>query len=356
MPVRVATTELRWNPNSGTNVIISINRGKSLEQLRRVNPRDWSKFNQKFVTGENCPFCVGHEEMTPPEVKAFRDVGSQPNGPGWSVRAIPNLGPALNQSHPEVLLEPRQVGHYLATVGYGYHYVVVETIAHVTHLADICQKNMQGIVQMWRDMTHMITGDGSVKYVAIFENYGPEAGASQPHCHSQILGMPVIPPKIRNELRGAENYFAENKVCVYCQIVTDELLMGDRIVEESPNFVALCPFTSETPYKVVITPKRHQSYFANMSTHSSSDHLSEFAKILQSVLRRIKITLNDPDYNLFIHTAPSNQPEMPYYHWHCEILPVTTAIQAGFEKGFGIYINPRSPEAAAADLRECFEK
>ncbi|HYU06480.1 MAG TPA: galactose-1-phosphate uridylyltransferase, partial [Thermoplasmata archaeon] len=31
---------------------------------------------------EDCPFCVGHEAMTPPEVLAYRD-GGRKDGPGW---------------------------------------------------------------------------------------------------------------------------------------------------------------------------------------------------------------------------------------------------------------------------------
>lgn len=343
--------ELRRNPVSGTVTIISTGREKGLDKLRRTEPRDWSRFNPKFVTGDGCPFCVGHEKMTPPEIKAYREPGTNPDQPGWSIRVVPNIGPAVDQSFPGVMLEERQVGQFLTTEGFGYHYVVVETTNHVTHLADSDRRNAHDIIHMWRDMTHLTTGDRNVKYIAIFQNYGPLAGASQPHCHSQIIGLPVIPTRIRNELRGAEKFFFENQDCVYCREIQDETRIGARVVQVSPHFVAWCPYTSKTPYQVVISPIEHQSYFANLSTHSTADRLTEFANLLQDVLKRIKITLNDPDYNLYIHTAPANQPEMPHYHWHCQIEPVTTAIMAGFEKGFGVYLNPRSPESAASDLR-----
>src|SRR3990172_767235 len=41
-----------------------------------------------------CPFCYGHEPMTPPEILAYRKDG-QPNGPGWWIRRVPNKFPAL---------------------------------------------------------------------------------------------------------------------------------------------------------------------------------------------------------------------------------------------------------------------
>ncbi len=101
--------ELRRNPVSGTVVVIATGREKSLEKLRRVNPRDWSGFNQGFVSGEKCPFCVGHESMTPPEKLAYRKAGTKPDEPGWTVRVVPNIGPALDQSFPGTLIEERQV-------------------------------------------------------------------------------------------------------------------------------------------------------------------------------------------------------------------------------------------------------
>src|SRR6187397_3199290 len=42
-----------------------------------------------------CPFCPGHEHMTPPEVWADRDPGTGPDRPGWHVRVVPNKFPAF---------------------------------------------------------------------------------------------------------------------------------------------------------------------------------------------------------------------------------------------------------------------
>ena len=40
-----------------------------------------------------CPFCEGHEDKTPPEILAYRELGSRPNGPGWRIRVVPNRSP-----------------------------------------------------------------------------------------------------------------------------------------------------------------------------------------------------------------------------------------------------------------------
>jgi len=40
-----------------------------------------------------CPFCPGNESHTPHEIFAYRKEGFAPNGPGWSVRVIPEADP-----------------------------------------------------------------------------------------------------------------------------------------------------------------------------------------------------------------------------------------------------------------------
>src|SRR5207249_7034679 len=55
---------------------------------------------------EKCPFCYGHEHMTPPEVLAYRKDGV-PNGTGWWIRCVPNKYPALQV---EGRSEERRVG------------------------------------------------------------------------------------------------------------------------------------------------------------------------------------------------------------------------------------------------------
>ena len=119
-----SNAELRRNPVSGTVVVIATGREKGLEKLRRINPRDWSGFNQLFVSGEKCPFCVGHEGDTPPEIKAYRTIDSKPNQPGWTVRTVPNIGPAVDQSFPGTMLQEEPVGQFLVNKGFGYHFVV----------------------------------------------------------------------------------------------------------------------------------------------------------------------------------------------------------------------------------------
>ena len=53
------------------------------------------------VVTETDPFLEGHEDRTPPEVHALRPGGGAPDTPGWTVRVVPNLYPALTRDAPE---------------------------------------------------------------------------------------------------------------------------------------------------------------------------------------------------------------------------------------------------------------
>jgi UDPglucose--hexose-1-phosphate uridylyltransferase len=79
--------------------------------------------------------------------------------------------------------------------------------------------------------------------------------------------------------------------------------------------------------------------------------LRSVSVLLQSVLRSIKANLNDPDYNFFIHSAPTDGKAYPHHHWHIEVISRMPPFPAGFEFSTGIYINTVPPEQAAKMLR-----
>ena len=78
--------ELRKDPVTGRWVIISTD--------RRKRPSDFLMESVEPSSGVACPFCEGHEDMTPPELMALRN-GSGPNGRGWTMRVVPNQFPVL---------------------------------------------------------------------------------------------------------------------------------------------------------------------------------------------------------------------------------------------------------------------
>jgi len=96
-----------------------------------------------------------------------------------------------------------------------------------------------------------------------------------------------------------------------------------------------------------IIPQKHISDY----TQITKTGFSSLALILKRTLQRLNKTLNNPPFNLMVHTTPRENLNLPYYHLHIEITPQITKV-AGFEWGTGFYINPTNPEDAAKYLRK----
>jgi UDPglucose--hexose-1-phosphate uridylyltransferase len=188
--------------------------------------------------------------------------------------------------------------------------------------------------------------DPRLVYGMLFKNVGPGAGASLEHAHSQLIATPVVPISVSEEMSGSGKYFDERGRCIFCDIIRQELDDGRRMVLESAQFAAFCPFASRFPYETWVVPKEHGSHYEQLSRSTAE----ELAVVMRQVLGRLESALDRPAYNYIIHTAPFDTQQLRHYHWHIEIMPRLTNV-AGFEWGTGFYINPVPPEEAAAFLR-----
>jgi len=294
--------------------------------------------------GGFCPFCVGNEAKTPPEILAYRSNGSGPNAPGWIVRVVPNKFPALGI---EGQLNRQGEGLFDKMNGIGAHEVIIETPEHEQTLASMPDRRVEDVLWAFRDRMLDLKKDKRFRYILIFKNHGAPAGASLEHAHSQLIALPIVPKRVIEEVAGCKNYFSYKERCIYCDIIRQELESGVRVIAESPDFVTLAPYAPRFPFEAKILPKQHESAFEN-----SPSHLYEnLAKALKNLLIRMEVVLEKPAYNFVLHTSPVPEANNDYYHWHIEVMPKLTKV-AGFEWGTGFYINPTPPEEAAKFLRE----
>lgn len=301
--------------------------------------------------GGFCPFCEGNESSTPPEIVAFRESNSQPNTSGWSIRTIPNKFAAL---HIEGMLDRKGDGMYDMMNGIGAHEIIVETPDHNGHMTKYSIEKISEIITMCRERDADLIKDIRFKYIQIFRNYGTSAGASLPHPHTQLIALPITPRWVKEELHCALEHYQLKERCLFCDIITQEIHDGLRIVTENKDFLSFTPFASKFPFETWIIPKRHQAYFRMIQ----NEEIISLAEVMKTTFIAIKRALSDPPYNLIIHAAPEITDKQHQtatirddYHWHIEIYPRISKI-AGFEWGTGFYINPVLPERAAEYLRE----
>jgi UDPglucose--hexose-1-phosphate uridylyltransferase len=288
--------------------------------------------------------------MTPPEIYRLNGEDGR-----WRVRVVPNKFPAL-QDYPQ-LDHTAQGKVFENMTGVGAHEVVIDSPEHTRDIPDLPLDQVEAIVDTYILRLKNLMAKSAHRYVLLFKNHGKTAGASLAHSHSQIIATPFIPNEVQARLQSSKKHYKEHNRCLLCELIAEELRVGERIIEESNGYVVVAPYASRFPFEMRISPRVHTHDFTTLSR----DERQGLAQILQRTLARLKSLLNDPPYNIILQTAPSPvsmEEQSPtqisladYYHWHIEIIPRLTTM-AGFEWGSGAFINPTPPEVAARYLRD----
>lgn len=328
-------SEMRFNPITRDWVIIAPSRSEKPNDFRRPPLQRPPRPPHRA----DCPFCVGNERLTQPEI----DRITAPDG-NWLVRAIPNKYPALI---PANHLRSMTRSTFRSMAAAGAHEVVIEHPQHHLSLADMGPVHFTTVLQIYQRRYKSLRELPTVESIVIFKNHGERAGTSLEHPHSQIAAAPIISSQVRMRLQDAKQFLEEHGECLYCRVIQDELDARERILEISPSFVAFVPFAALSPYHIWIFPRRHVSSFDS----STDEEINDLAHVLSRVLRRLNVALGDPDYNYSIRSAPVKDPDWSHHHWYLAIVPRVSMV-AGFELGSGMYINTLSPERSAEILRQ----
>ncbi|RJQ14615.1 DUF4931 domain-containing protein [Candidatus Parcubacteria bacterium] len=325
-------SELRQDMVSQDWVVIATGRARRPHFFK-------SQTRTKFsLPKSKCPFDNLKQAGNPEPIAIYK----APHGQNWFIQVLPNKFPAFSYGVCPVV---KKSGPYSWLEGVGFHEVIV-TKDHDRQIAKFSDEEMNLVLRAYQERYLALKNDPCTEYVLIFHNHGFEAGASIPHPHSQLVGMPVAPPDVVNSLRGSQRYLKQHKACVHCAMIKWELKFKKRIVAENDTAVAFCPFASRRAFEIRVFPKNHSSHFELIS---EKERLG-FAQVLRKALKSLFGGLNDPAYNFFIHTTPTKQKDR-HYHWHLEILPVTST-WGGVEFGTGIEISTITPEEAAKYLRK----
>lgn len=325
-------TELRLDPTVRNWVIVAPGRSDRPDAFRRSE-------RPGAAPDGTCPFCAGRESETPPEI--FRI----PSDDGrWRLRVVPNKFAALAADGTRDLAA-NALG-FTSMPGLGSHEVVIESPRHDWDMSTGGQGEIQDVLAAYRTR-HLALRTSSAGMVVVFRNHGAGAGTSLPHPHSQIVASHVVPLLVRHRFDVARQHYDDSRKCLYVEMLHRELADGRRIIAQNDGFVAFQPFAGASPFETWIMPRRHRASFADIA----DDELVDLAQLLRDVLGGLRRLLDDPDYNYVIHSAPPGDEERPYFLWHLQIVPRLTT-PAGFELGSGISVNPSSPEATAASLRD----
>lgn len=331
-------SELRYDIISKDWVIVAAGRGKRLDAFKQ-------KRQISSITREQCVFCNIESQLKPKLVVAgglLVESGELPAD--WSVAVVPNKFPAFS---PAKSLKKENEGPFYQRMRAAGFCEVVVTRDHDKPLALMEVSGIKEVIDAYQRRYTRLAEEKFVNYISIFQNHGIEAGASQPHPHSQIITSPLVDADMERAMKNAKKYYKRNGKCISCAMNEWDAKVRSRIVFENDWFLAICPYASKTKFEVIISPKLHLSCFECI-TEKQKMALAEAFKV---VLGKLYRGLNDPAYNFYLHTAPCGGKDCNYYHWHWTIHPKTGSL-AGFELGTKMEITTIEPEAAAAYLRD----
>ncbi len=323
--------ELRVDPLTGLKAIIAADRA------HRPNS-GLSAVAGPPLDPAGDPFAEGHEAQTPPELFALRPHGGAADTPGWSVRVVPNLYPALaadaTEPEPDALRDL-----FTAQAARGAHEVIVNAPQSVTALAELEAAQVVTAVGVWRER---MRAHADAAYVHVLVNERREAGASLPHTHAQLYALDFVPAAVARERERfgahATRTMGGN---LLADVVQEEVRRQERIVAIDDEAVAIAPYASRLPYQLMIAPRRARARF--------EDDGPTGAALLHDVLGRLARRLGaNPPLNLWVRTAPRGA---EHFCWRIDVLPRLTHL-AGLELGTGLHLTIVAPEQAAAELRE----
>jgi UDPglucose--hexose-1-phosphate uridylyltransferase len=330
--------ELRIDPLTGLRAIIAG------ERAARPGAFSSKIFAPEPIDPEKDPFLEGHEDRTPPEVWALRPEGGPPDSPGWKVRAVPNLYPALAPGAPAEAEDPLATGRgmpelFASRPAVGAHEVIINAPEPVSRLVDLDPPGLETAMDAWRSR---MSAHGSSPYVHLIVNEGVQAGASLPHTHAQLYALPFVPAVVARERERFTAYADRTQGRNLREdVVQEEVRRRDRLVAVDSEAVAIAPFASRVPFHVQIAPRKPRARF--------QDEGPLGARLLHEVLSRLEAALGGlPPLNMWIRTAPDGAGE---FCWHLDVLPRLAQL-AGLEMGTGVSLNIVPPETAAATLRD----
>jgi UDPglucose--hexose-1-phosphate uridylyltransferase len=263
------------------------------------------------VPGGHCPF----DENAEPSLWQY------PRGADWRVKVVKNAFPALSSDNP---------------AAFGVQEVIINTPHHDVEFSELTVGEIIELFTAYRVRLTALSKLEGIRYVLIFKNDGPLAGASVAHAHCQVFALPIIPPQIAQESAALNFYWDHKNSCAHCDVVTWETTQKVRVITEDKHFVAIAPYASAAALEAWVLPRRHVNKFSELH----ADEIHSLATIMKKLTARLDTS--SISFNFFLQESLPNQD----HHFLIKIEPRTNPY-AGAELGTGVIINPVTPEHAA---------
>jgi UDPglucose--hexose-1-phosphate uridylyltransferase len=253
------------------------------------------------LPSSGCPFCVGGVEAPEP----------------YDVRWFSNRWPAMPDNRCEVILY---------------------TSDHDATFASLSVEGARRVVDLWAERTTELGRRADVDYVLVFENRGPEIGATITHPHGQIYAFDHVPERQRSWLAAGR---------------APDLDPGERLVRGADGWTVSVPVASPFPIALTIAPHEQVPDVVSLDGPART----ALASTLVDVFHRLDALYGQPlPYMMWLNQRPTDGGDWPLSWFQIEIVSPWRAAGvprfiAAAEVATGEYFNPVVPEDLAATLR-----
>ena len=228
---------------------------------------------------------------------------------------------------------------------------------HKLLLSDLYFDDLERMLDSSFDLASICVHDPEVISFMDFTNWGPFAGASQQHPHSQrksVTGMHI--PKLQQEMHYCRELEAKYGRNPFDLLAQEERHAGLRIIHDNEVFIAAA-FAPTCPEELIIFPKEH---ITNILQTNSYDR-KRFVRPVLGVFPALFFYRGVTDLNIAIHMAPFREMDEArrYYRWHMHIYPRRSRLpvdKAGSEIGFATEVIDTLPETTAMAVRRWYQE
>ncbi len=277
--------ELRTDPTLGTRVHVV--------GTRQGRPN---------LPSSGCPFCVGGIEAPEP----------------YEVRWFANRWPAMEGERCEVVLY---------------------TPDHDATFWSLGVDGARRVIDLWAERTEQLGARDDVDFVLVFENRGPEVGATIAHPHGQIYAYDHVPERPGRRLAAGWR---------------PDPAPGERLVAEHGQWRAWVPWAPTFPVELAIAPTVQRHGLGDCDDRDRDT----LAGLLVDVLERLDRLYQQPiPYMMWLNQRPTVAEGHDDAWFNIELVsPWRRAgvprFIAAAEVACHEYFNPVIPEQLAEQLRQ----
>ena len=224
---------------------------------------------------------------------------------------------------------------------------------HDLTLAELEVGGIRRVVGLWAEQTEELGREW--RWVQVFENKGPQMGASNPHPHGQVWALDTLPSEPSKEDARQRAYLAEAGRPLLLDYARLEHERGERVVAQNAHWLAVVPYWAVWPFELLIVPAERRVPRLPDLTDDERDALAELLKPLLVKLDNLFET--SFPYSFGWHGAPYHEQDPGHWQLHAHIYPplLRSATVRKFMVGFEMLGEPQrdlTAEQAAARLRD----